>query len=544
MTSQTSARLSPRERTAIELAAIALALIALTALVLRLTHGGILFHRPLWVDEWFTVLVARERSPADVLSHLRHGADGGASLYHLLVWGVHAVTGSVTPVALRALSLVCVWGALWFCYAILRRRFGPDASIVGTLAIGAHGLVVAHAFEGRFYGLWLLCAACFAWSIPTGARPSRARQVMLGISSVLLVTSHWYGIFTLGLMCAAAVLVDPRRWRDAFRGFAPALAGIAAAVAILPLAAGQRNAVTVDTWIPEFAVGQLSALSATFWSARVPLAAVVVIVAAWILDRSRRARPKRTDSLVALADPGIAALLSLAAMPLVLTALSLAGQPSMLSRYAIPAVLAWGPLMACAVALMGRWHARLVAVVLVGFWIVSFTREAGRKRAFATGIAQERRAVLDAAKTGLPLVFQSQHVMYPALGPELILNRRGDATPWRVAFLDLPDSTLNDLFPRLSRWYQLNKGIRLERDFARVHAARFGFPPLASQAVLDTTQRFLFVATDARVPRGVDDVTALARATFPRHLVTRLSENLLLLERADAHSLPARSTSR
>jgi hypothetical protein len=362
---------------------------------------------------------------------------------------------------------------------------------------------------------------------------------------VLLVTSHWYGIFALGLMGAAAVFVDPRRWREQLRALAPALTGIVAFIAILPLAAGQRSAVTVDSWIPEFTGGQLSAMSATFWSARVPLAAIVVMITAWVFDRARPARKRPlAEPLMALADPGIAALLALAAMPLVLTMLSLAGQPSMISRYAIPAVLAWGPLMACAVALMGRWQARVIAVVLVGFWVVSFTREAGRKRAFAAGIAQERRAVLDAAKTGLPLVFQSQHVMYPALGPELILTRRGAVTPWRVAFLDLPDSTLNDLFPPLSRWYQLNKGIRLERDFARVHAARFRFPPLASQAVLDTTERFLFVATDARVPRGVDDVTALARATFPRHLVTRLSESLLLLERGDAHSLPARSTSR
>jgi hypothetical protein len=542
---QTSARLSPRERTAIELAAIALALIALTALVLRITNGGVLFWRPFWVDEWFTVLVARQRSPADVIGHLRHGADGGASLYHLLVWGVHAITGSVTPVALRALSMVCVWGALWFSYAVLRRRFGPDASIVGALAVGSHGLVVAHAFEGRFYGLWLLCGAVFAWSIATEPRPSRARQVALALASVLLVTSHWYGIFTLGLMCAAAVLVDARRWRDALRALAPALAGVVVFVAILPLAAGQRKAVTVDSWIPAFEFGQLSALSGTFWWARVPLAAIVVIAGAWILSRGRPARTRTLmEPLAAFADPAIAALLSLAAMPLVLTVLSLAGQPSMISRYAIPAVLAWGPLMAGAVAIMGRWHARVAAVVLVGFWLVSFTREAGRKRAFAAGIAQERSAVVAAVKTGLPLVFQSQHTMYPAVGPELILGRRDVESRWRVAFLDLPDSTLNVLFTPLSRWYQLNKGIRLERDFARVHAARFGFPPLASQQSLDTTGRFLFVASDSRLPRGVDDVTALARATFPRHLVTRLSENLLLLERADAHSLPARSTSR
>jgi hypothetical protein len=538
---QKAARLSQHERAAIELAAIALALIALTALILRIANAGILFHRPFWVDEWFTVLTISEPSPLDVIGHLRHGADGGASLFHLIAWGIRALTGSVTPVALRALSLAFVWGALWLVYAILRRRFGPDASIVGLLAVGSHGLVVAHAFEGRFYALWLLCAALFAWALPTDLRSSRSRQLLLAVASVLLVTSHWYGIFSLTIMCAAAVGTRGRRRRDALRALWPALAGVLALIVILPLAAGQRAAVTVDTWIPAFTPGQLRGLSGTFWMSRVPVAAIVVIAAAWLLSRLRGANAVRFASARdVLDDPGIVALLSLAAMPSVLLVLSLAGQPSMISRYAMPAVLAWAPLMAFAVVLMGRpWQARIVAVVLVGFWFVSFTREAGRKRAFALGIAREQRIVTDAASTGLPLVFQSQHTMYPA-----IAAGRGSARFPGAAFLDLPDSTLNDLFPRDSRWYQLNKGIRLERDFARVHSARFGFPALAPQARLDTTPRFLIMASHARLPRGVDDITALARATFPRHQVTLVSENLLLLERPAERSLPARSTSR
>jgi hypothetical protein len=536
----TSARLSQRDRTAIELAAIALALVALTALVLRVANGGILFHRPFWVDEWFTVLTVSERSPSAVIANLRHGADGGASLFHLIVWGLGALIGSVTPVALRALSLVFVWATLWLVYATLRRRFGPDASIVGLLAVGSHGLVIAHQFEGRFYALWLLCCALFAWSLPTGGVVSRPRRVRLAVASVLLVTSHWYGVFSLGLMSAAAVVVHGGDWRVALRSLWPALAGIVVFLAILPLAAGQRDAVSVDTWIPAFTVGQLGGLASTFWTHRVPLSAVAVIAAVWMFRRVLGARVELPElARGTFSDPGIAALLSLAAMPLVLTVLSIAGQPSMISRYAMPAALAWGPLMAFAVTLMGRWPARAIAVVLVGFWFVGVTREAGRKRAFATGIAQERHTVVEAARSGLPLVFQSQHTMYPAVAGD----RRSPEFS-RAYFLDLPDSTLDDLFPRGSRWYQLNKGIRLERDFARVHAARFGFPGLASQAMLDTTARFLFVASEARLPRGVRDVTALARATFPHHLVSPLSENLLLLERRDGHSLPGRNTSR
>ena len=111
-------------------------------------------------------------------------------------------------------------------------------------------------------------------------------------------------------------------------------------------------------------------------------------------------------------------------------------------------------------------------------------------------------------------------------------------------YLDLPDSTLGWLFPATSRFYQLNKGIWLERDFARVHARRFGFPRLATQAELDTTARFLLFAPYERLPRGITDINALGHAVFPHHRAVPLQENLLLLVRERARSLPARNTSR
>jgi hypothetical protein len=521
---------------------VAIALAALTVLILLLSKGSVLLTRPLWVDEWFTLLVASHASPVDVIGDLRQGADGGASLFHLLVWAMRAPTGSVSPFLLRAMSLVFVWSALLLVYLVLRRRFGRDASIAGMLAVGSHGLVAAHAFEGRFYALWLFCCALCAWSLSRNQQGTRGRAALVAIAAILLCTSHWYGIFSLALMCAAVLASYGSRWRDGVRVCAPAAVGLVALAAVSPLAIGQRNAVTVDTWIPGFSLGQLTGLSSTFWLARVPMIAaaiiVVVVIARWRRDRGASVRAQAGD---AAHDAGSVALLSLALMPLVLALLSVAGQPSMLSRYAIPAVLAWGPVVAFAMEVAGRWTARVFAIVLMGFWFVSFTREAGRKRAFALGVEQEAQTIRQAESMGLPVVFQSLHTMYPSVAA----NR---ARPSPSVFLELPDSTLDALFPRSSRWYQLNKGIRLERDFARVHADRFGFPTLAPQAALDTTTRFLFMASDARLPRGVNDVTALARAAFPRHQIVRVSENLLLLERSRplprARSRPGRSTSR
>src|SRR5882757_9162622 len=81
-----------------ELAAFALGLTALTAAILWLSDGWILVGRPLWVDECFTLLVASHATPWAVVADLYHGADGGAGLFHLLMWLVRGLTGPLTPV--------------------------------------------------------------------------------------------------------------------------------------------------------------------------------------------------------------------------------------------------------------------------------------------------------------------------------------------------------------------------------------------------------------------------------------------------------------
>ena len=517
-----------------ELARFAVGLVLLVIAVLFLSRGWVLFTRPLWVDEWFTVLVASHASPVDVIADLRHGADGGAGLFHLLVWGLRAVTGELSPVALRAMSLIFMLGALCFAYAVLRRRFSRDATVVGVLAVGSHSLVVAHAFEGRFYGLWLLCCAMYAWSLGV----SRRRDLSVAIAAILLTSSHWYGIISLALMSGAAVVAHGRAWRQGIRLVIPSAAGAVTLLAIAPLARGQRAAVTVNSWIADFDIGQIRGLANLFWVAAVPFIAAIVLLVALYLRQSSHVRPEHGETTrVILSEPGIVALASLGLMPLALAMVSAAGLPSMIGRYSLPAALAWAPLAALAAALLTRWSARTFAIVLIVFWLSSYAREAARQRAFDFGVRHERDLVASAVTSGLPIVFQSLHTMYPSLAAT-----RGAGA--KVSFLDLPDSTLRALFPVESRYYQINKGVTLERDFARVHAARFGFPKLVSQATLDTTTRFLFVATAVRIPTGVGDATALAREVFPHHRVVALTEDLLLLERPSASSHPARNTSR
>jgi hypothetical protein len=518
-----------------ELLFVTFGLAALTALVLVVTRGAVLFTRPLWVDEWFTVLVASHASPIDVIADLRHGADGGASLFHLLVWALRALTGGLSPTLLHAMSLVSILGALLIVYVVLRRRFSRDASIAGMLAVGANSLVVAYAFEGRFYALWVLCAAFFAWSL---GLTGRRRNILVAIAAILLTTSHWYGVITLALMSVAVFSSYGRNWREGLKSVAPGAAGLLAFLLISPLAAGQQAVLTVTSWVPDFKIGQISGVASTFWLAGIPVVAFAALIVAIVWSgRSAAGPPVATAARTAVRDPSIVALFSLALMPVALIALSLVGRPSMLARYALPAVLAWGPWVAFTMDLLGRWPARAFALVLVVVWVRNFSAEAKRRRAFTLGIEQNVSLLQQAERVGVPIVFQSQHTMYPL---EAATRGRGSLG----VYLDLPDSTLDALFPVTGRWYQLNKGIRLERDFARVQSRLYGFPRLAPQAVLDTTTRFLLFAPYERLPRGMNDINELGHAVFPHHRAVPLQENLLLLERVSARSLPARSTSR
>ena len=517
-----------------EVLVVALALAAWTALVLWLADGSILITRPLWVDECFTVLVAGRSSPWAVISDLRHGVDGGAGLYHLVAWVLRVTTGALTPVVLRAASMVFTLAALCLVYAVLRRRFSRDASAAGVFAVGAHSMVVAMAFEGRFYALWLLCCALVAWFF--GAAPGRRRDVALAVCAVLLTTSHWYGVVTLSIMMGIVFLTYLPRWSVGIRSVAPAAAGLLAFVAVWPLARGQREVLTVSSWVPDFTFGQLRGLADGFWFARIPQVGAAALALAIVL-RWRRDRGVRALTGSGSPEPGAVALLSLATLPLALSAMSLVGQPSMLGRYALPAALAWAPWTAFAFALLGRWPSRVAAVAIAAFWLPAFVRETTAKREFAVGVAGEADALRQARAMHVPVVFTSTHTMYPLLVG-------GPGTRDAAALLDLPDSTLDKFMAPDSRFYQLNKGIRLERDFARVHAARFGFPALATQASLDTTASFVILESGARLPRGITDVPAYWRLLFPHHLATPAGEMLTRFQREAARSRPARSTSR
>jgi hypothetical protein len=501
-------------------------LLALTFVVLFLADGGLLFSRPLWSDEIQTLMVVSHPSPATVLSDLAHGADHGPPLLHLVLWGVHAVAGSISPAMLRWMGVLCVWGAIILAYAVLRRRCGRDASVAGALAVGSHILVINHGFEGRYYGPWLLLTALFAWcvSLSEPLVTRKRRDVIIAVVSVLLCTIHWYGIITMTLMGVGVMASYGRRWREGARLLMPSLAGVVALAACVPLAFRQRASLTVNTWVADFTASQLDTMAAMYWVAVVPgIAVACLVIGSFASARRDGAYEFGAVAGTAAKDPGLLALAALALLPLALVVVSLMGQPSAFPRYAIPAALAWAPLVAVAMELAGRWIARAFTAFVAVVWFTNYVKVTQSYGSFAVRTERQSADVRSAEAAGILTVFQSMHALYAVTAGDW--PRRANAS-----FLELPDSTMSALFPPGTRLYQLNKVAIVERDVVRAHAKRYGYPRVVPRALLDTTQRFLIVFDQAELPRGYT-VESLSRAVFPRHRLQRVSETLWLFER-------------
>src|SRR5438270_6357593 len=129
----------------------AVVVLALAIAILPLAGGAVLWTRPLWLDEICCTLypVSNAATPLDVIRNIVQRQDYAPPLLHLIVWSVGRVTGGITPIVLRSISLGCVSLALLFVYFTLRRRFDRAPSVAGALAVATHSLVLTHAFEGR-----------------------------------------------------------------------------------------------------------------------------------------------------------------------------------------------------------------------------------------------------------------------------------------------------------------------------------------------------------------------------------------------------------
>ena len=495
-----------RRRTLIEVGVVLAALAVAIATLPTLFDGGALWTKRFWLDEQCCTLYAvyDANSFFDLFGTVKR-SEVGPPLLHMIVWTVGKITGSLSPTVVRSVMLVSVVAALLLLWIVLRRRFSVSASAAALVAVAGHGLVLQHAFDGRFYGPWLFFAAGYAWALGVDADTprSRRRDVAIGLFSLFLCTIHWFGVISLGLMATGAVAAHGRRWKEGLRLVAPGIVGLAALAALIPMMLFQLRAGGEDIlWIPPLNWPQVKSFIQAFIIRLPVLISLVVVLVAFL--RSASQRPAVTS---VLRDPPMAAMLATGLMTFALVAVSAVLNSVMVPRYAIVSVLFAAPIVAFAADLERPWVRVALAGIFGWLLVERMDREINNANYFATTTNVYADLVAELRKSNAPIVFQSYFMMYPVDGQA----RRQSV----ISVLDLPDSTIRSLFPPTPDFEPRIAKMRLDRNQARLHNRGFGFPVIATKAQLDTTRLFYMMGPDMQ---------QLGQILFPRHRNAQLHE--------------------
>ena len=316
--------------------------------------------RPLLFDEILTQTLVADPSVTHSLAAIADGVDFNPPTLHLLLRGYCFLWGEVSETALRSFSLLCALLTLVAVYLTLASVHRPLVACAATLGIWTLDLLIAQAFEARFYSAWcaLIAWLCYAITRPDHQFFSRGNFALRAVLAMLICTIHYFGIFSLLLVTVGYGLWHwkaRKRLRSCLWSLLP---GPLALLACTPFFLGQRAALTVPTWVEPVTLSRLLGLVQMVPVGAISLCAIT-LYASRLLAKPRRfseVRVRPTERL----GMGVP-LASLIFMPAILVAFSLLVQPSMMGRYAIVMCLASAPLMA---HLMDRVHPVLLGLCL------------------------------------------------------------------------------------------------------------------------------------------------------------------------------------
>ncbi len=427
-------------------------------------------HRPLWLDEIVTQLVAQ--APRGVLHAMRSGVDFQPPPHYVLVWLSDTLAGAGGAFSARLPSIIAASLTVLLLGATLRTRLSLASALAGALALAAHPLFVGQAIEARPYALWILAAALTAECLRA---ERRGAAWFAAAAAMALCTSHYFGVLTLAAMALAGMgylrFANRMSWNATIRSLAPLAAGVVALVALLPLARAQLAATTGRSWVSPATAGDIAFFLQFIWGWR---PAMMLIAAGVLMLAARRipplaARLPRPDRLSL--DITLVALLATAAVPLLVVLVTLTYKPVLVLRYSVPALLALATLCALAVELLPRPLRWVCVLLLVRAGLFSYQSVAAAAHDESRLFAAETGAVRQLAARGIPTVSPFRHDAYRASLP-------AGRTP-AVAWMDLPDSLLERAARSGSASLSHNR-LLVERDFGRAVRQEFGFPAVIS----------------------------------------------------------------
>jgi hypothetical protein len=464
---------------------VALGLVLFLGLQLLLADAFYLFYRPFWLDELYTYTLVTDPDVGHSLEALAGGVETHPPTLYFLLRAYTFVAGT-SETAFRSLAFLAMLLTLAGVYLTLRHTYALLPTLTAVLVLWCHPLVVQHAFEARFYGVWMAVVVWFAYflaragtltpSVGQAFQPDvganevrlesltyevgtpRRNNLWLAVCAVLLCTIHYFGVITLGLIVAGELLARRQAGARRWPGMVAVLAGPVALAACVPLLLSQKGALTVTTWAdPATPASAVEFLTRLFLLP--PFFYPILVIVGWSLLAGLAARRHRPSDLVRF-PARHAGLTSLALLPLVLILFSFLVQPVLVSRYALPAVAGLAPIVAAFAARLG-WAGNLGFCVLLAaistLGLHTEVQEQRRREAHTQELVQAIRTT----PTSVPVLFEVAHQLYVICHyePELAA---------RCYFLDFEEGQLKSV----SRFRVFN------RDLARRYASFYGQPRL------------------------------------------------------------------
>jgi hypothetical protein len=324
----------------------------------------------MWLDEFFTLFLARLRSPIDIVKATMEGVDAAPPLYAVLVsWLLPVVRSQALAVRLPSTLGFC---AMVVCVLAFCRRRMP-AAYAFSAALLAATATSYYATEGRCYGMVLFCAAgaLLCWQRAVEDRARSLSIVLLGICLALMTALHYYSIFFL----IPLGLAEAVRSYNTKRLDLPVAGAMGAALAVLAihlplLVAGSR-------YLPHFWPDSIASwhhvldFYVVFYSL-IPISAflIALVILSLVTEPSARRLPR--NLVLPMHEQVLVCVL--AVMPFVVVVLAKCTTHVFLKRYVLWAVVGLGILTASVLCAVARGDSRVGLAVLALLLSVSSTQ--------------------------------------------------------------------------------------------------------------------------------------------------------------------------
>jgi len=478
-------------------------LAALTALELVATRSTGLVSHPMWLDECVSNLLLNDPSFRHMAAAIHGGVDTNGPAFYLVTWPLVHAFGATTVSEMRLVTAGMMLVALTGIYATCRAFVDSGRAAIATLVVAAHPGVVVQMWQMRMYGFWLAAIAWFC--VYTVRAPTRAPWVtrLVGCAlAVLVVTSHWLGVFALVLISVPALFLTWSEGDQRVNHMLPLAAGLGVLLLCVPLIESQRRILTVATWIEPASVASILRQGHLIFL--VPSAAVV---AAYVLVRV--AQPGRWRPAVIGRPARALPILALLLFPVALLFMSLAMQSVLVERYMLPTTVGLALVAAVAALPFQRWVGLSLGAAAACTLILIACLELNALRGGVQG---------DDARTARVIAITERVI---SSGEHLVFARRFEAYPVIQARPRLADSVAVFDF---DAGVGLMRRTLFERDLGRAVSRFYPDYHLVSEDQLRRWGRFIVVTDSAEedelrrllrgfqiTARGIDEYEAEAR---------------------------------